>query len=26
MPVVSAIRSAIVRGEFVPNQRLIEAD
>lgn len=26
LPVLSAIRSAIVRGEFVPNQRLIEAD
>lgn len=25
-PVVDAIRDAIVRGEFVPNQRLVEAD
>ncbi|WP_069814253.1 GntR family transcriptional regulator [Streptomyces sp. TP-A0874] len=25
-PVVTAIREAIIRGEFVPNQRLIEAD
>lgn len=25
-PVVEAIREAIVRGEFVPNQRLVEAD
>jgi len=26
LPVVAAIREAIVRGDFVPNQRLIEAD
>lgn len=25
-PVVAAVRDAIVRGEFVPNQRLVEAD
>ena len=26
VPVVAAIREAIVRGDFVPNQRLVEAD
>ena len=26
LPVVAAIREAIVRGDFVPNQRLVEAD